>query len=90
MRKVAQFVPYISVLYFSDKTKLGKAHVLPGDGVLKLPAFLKKLKAAGYDRYFSTKLVIDKKDLADGDKTTTILKQARDYLKKHFEDIKDE
>jgi len=39
--------------------------VLPGDGVLKLQAFLKKLKTTGYDRYFSTKLVLDKKDLAD-------------------------
>jgi len=46
MRKIAQFVPYTSVIYFSDKTKLGKGHVLPGDGVLKLSAFLKKLKTA--------------------------------------------
>jgi len=29
LRKIDQFVPYISVLYFSDKTKLGKGHVLP-------------------------------------------------------------
>jgi sugar phosphate isomerase/epimerase len=64
--------------------------VLPGDGVLKLPAFLKKLKTAGYDRYFSTKLVLDKKDLADGDKVVTILSQAREYLKKYFEEVKED
>jgi sugar phosphate isomerase/epimerase len=64
--------------------------VLPGDGVLKLPAFLKKLKIAGYDRYFSTKLVLDKKDLADGDKVVAILSQAREYLKKYFEEVKED
>jgi len=90
MRKLAQFVPYTSVIYFSDKTKLGKWHVLPGDGILKLPAFLKKLKSIGYDRYFSTKIMLDKKDLADGDKVLTILTQAREYYKKHFEDIKED
>lgn len=88
MRKLAQFIPYTSVVYFSDKTKLGKWHVLPGDGVLKLQPFLKKLKVAWYDRYFSTKLVLDKKDLADWDKVVTILTQAREYYKKNFEDIK--
>ena len=46
LRKLAQFVPYTSVIYFSDKTKLGKSHVVPGDGVLKLQPFLKKLKVA--------------------------------------------
>ncbi len=90
MRKLAQFVPYTSVVYFSDKTKLGKWHVLPGDGVLKLQAFLKKLKTTGYDRYFSTKLVLDKKDLADGDKVATILTQAREYYKKYFEEVKED
>lgn len=46
MRKLQQFVPYISVVYFADKSKLGKSHVLPGDGVLKLSSFLKKLRDA--------------------------------------------
>ena len=64
--------------------------MLPGDGILKLPAFLKKLKSIGYDRYFSTKIMLDKKDLSDGDKVLTILTQAREYYKKHFEDIKEE
>lgn len=58
--------------------------------MLKLPAFLKKLKTTGYDRYFSVKLVLDKKDLADGDKVATILTQARDYLRKHFEEVKED
>lgn len=90
MRKLQQFVPYISVVYFADKSKLGKSHVLPGDGVLKLSSFLKKLRDAWYDRYFSTKIALDKKDLSDHEKVTIILSKARQYLKQHFEDLWDE
>jgi len=87
MRKLPQFVPYMSVVYFSDKTKLGKSHVLPGDGVLKLKSFLKKLKTAHYDNYFSVKLDLDKKDLSDNEKVLTILSQAREFLKKFYEEV---
>lgn len=88
MRKLPEFVPYVSVVYFADKTKLGKAHVLPGEWVLKLSGFLKRAKQASYERYFSTKVTLDKKDLSDTDKVVVMLKKARAYYKDFFEDIK--
>jgi sugar phosphate isomerase/epimerase len=60
MRKLEDFTPYISSVYLSDKTKEGKTHVLPGDGTLKLPTLLKKLKKNKYARYFSLKIEISK------------------------------
>lgn len=31
MRKIQQYIPYISVIYFSDKSRQGKSHILPGE-----------------------------------------------------------
>ncbi|MDR2415203.1 MAG: hypothetical protein LBD75_00895 [Candidatus Peribacteria bacterium] len=44
MRKVDDYAPYLSVVYFSDKDKKGKSHLLPGEGTLDLVNFLKRLK----------------------------------------------
>jgi sugar phosphate isomerase/epimerase len=60
MRRLDDFIPYISTVYLSDKNKEGKSHLLPGDGVLKLPTLLKKLKKNNYNRYFSLKIDIVK------------------------------
>lgn len=87
MRKIDQFAPYISVLYFSDKTKLGEPHRLPGEGVLKLSKLLKKFKANGYNRYMSTKLEINKGNLSDSEKVVLMLEKARNYYKDNFEEI---
>ena len=88
MRKVSQFIPYVSVIYLSDQTRLGKSHVLPGDGSLKLVSFLKKVKQGHYDRYFSTKLLLDKKDLHDTEKVIILLKKAREYYDDYFVHVK--
>ena len=90
LRKLDQFVPYISVLYFSDKTKLGKVHVLPGDGTLKLVALLKKLKAHNFSRYFSLKLDLSKVELADSDKILLMLKKAKKYYVENYVELKKE
>lgn len=87
MRKIADFVPYISVLYFSDKTKTWTSHVLPGEWSLKLPTLLKKLKQNKYGRYFSSKVSFSKSDLSDADKVDILLKKIRVYYKEYFEDI---
>lgn len=84
MRKVDQFVPYISTIYFSDTTKTGKTHVLPWEWVLKIPTLLKKLKKNKYARYFSLKIDIEKSDLADSDKIDIMLKKAKEYYTEHF------
>jgi hypothetical protein len=44
MRKMKDFLPYVSTIYISDKTRTGEGHILPGEGVLKLTTFLKRLK----------------------------------------------
>jgi len=88
MRKLEDFVPYISTLYLSDKTKEGKFHVLPGDGTLKLPTLLKKLKKNKYARYFSLKIEISKWDLADADKLDLILKKATKYFEENYTELK--
>lgn len=87
LRKLSNFVPHISVMYFSDKTKLGEGHVIPGEGVLKLPTILKRFKQNKYNGYISLKLDIDKKDLADTEKVTLILKKCRTYLQENYEEI---
>ncbi|HRX63710.1 MAG TPA: TIM barrel protein [Candidatus Absconditabacterales bacterium] len=87
MRKIEDFLPYISVIYLGDKNKSGKSHILPGDGVLKLPSFLKKVKEKKYARYFSLKIDISKSDLADGDKVDLILKKGVNYFKENYIDL---
>lgn len=88
MRKLEDFTPYLSAIYLSDKTKEGKPHVLPGDGTLKLPTLLKKLKKNKYSRYFSLKINISKWDLADSDKLDLILKKATKYFEENYVDVK--
>ncbi len=87
MRKLKDFLPYISTIYLSDVTRTGERHMLPGEGNLKLPTFLKKLKEYGYCRYITIKLSIKKTDLADADKVKLLLHKARAYLKEYYEDI---
>jgi sugar phosphate isomerase/epimerase len=31
LRKIKDFLPYLAVIYFSDKSKIGEGHILPGD-----------------------------------------------------------
>jgi hypothetical protein len=55
--------------------------------VLKLPTLLKKLKKEKFNRYFSTKININKSDLADSDKVMLMLKKIRNYYKENFEEV---
>ena len=85
MRKLSNFLPYISIIYVSDKNRLGEWHLMPGEGTLKLAVLLKKLKAGKYNRYLSTKVEIKKADLADVDKVMSILKKNRKFFAENFE-----
>ena len=87
LRKMKDFLPYLAVVYFSDKSRVWEGHILPGDWVLKLSSFLKKLKEYGYNRYVSTKIQISKSDLADSDKVKLILKKARNYLQENYDEV---
>lgn len=86
LRKIKDFLPYLAVIYFSDKSRVWEGHILPGDWVLKLPTFLKKLKEFWYNRYLSTKINILKSDLSDSDKVKIILKKSRKYLQEYFDE----
>ncbi len=87
MRKLREFLPYISTIYFSDKTRLGYWHVLPGEWTLKLEGFLKKLKEYNYRRHISIKLDLSKADLADSERVLLILKKARKYMQENFDEV---
>lgn len=88
MRRIKDFLPYISVFYLSDKSRIGEDHMLPGDGVLKLSFLLSKLKDYWYNRYLSTKLKISKSDLSDVEKVKLILKKTRKYYVENYDEAK--
>lgn len=88
LRRIKDFLPYVSIFYLSDKSRIGEDHILPWDGTLKLAFLLQKLKEYGFNRYISTKIKMSKTDLADVDKVKIILKKARKYYVENFDELK--
>ncbi len=88
MKKMSNFIPYLSVVYLSDVGKDGKKHLPLWDGVYKIPTLLKKFKQNEYYNFFSLKLALSKKDLADIEKVKVILKKCRTYYKENYEALK--
>jgi len=84
LKKIKNYIKHISVIYLSDKSKKGEDHIAPGEGILKLPILLKKLKENNYQEYISLKLDIAKKYLSDNEKVELILTKASKYMKEHF------
>jgi len=87
MRKMSNFVPYLSVVYLSDVDKHGNLHLPLGEGQLKLEELLKRFKGTEYDSYFSVKLELEKKVLADMKKVEVLLKKCRLHFKENYEDL---
>lgn len=87
IKKMPNFLPHMSVVYLSDKGKSWDWHMPLWDWVLKLPSLLKKFKQHEYEWYFSLKLNLDKKDLADLDKIYQILKKCKSNYKENFEEL---
>ena len=88
MKKMPNFIPYLSVVYLSDVGKGGQRHLPLGDGVYKIPTLLKKFKQNEYDGFFSLKLNLSKKDLSDIDKVKVILKKCRMHYKENYEQVR--
>ncbi len=88
MKKMPNFIPYLSVVYLSDVWKWWQRHLPLWDWVYKIPTLLKKFKQNEYDWFFSLKLNLSKKDLSDIDKVKVILKKCRMYYKENYEQIK--
>ena len=89
-RKIDDYAPYISVIYLSDKTKDWKWHLVPGDGMLDLRTFLKRLKKSGYSRPISVKLDFKPTELANKEKLRKQLKKVRTYYDKYFLNMVDD
>ncbi len=87
LHKLQKFIPHLSVIYFSDKTKLWKPHILPWDWTLKLTKILKRLKKELFSWYLSLKIDINKNDLADLDKTLLILQKAVHFYHENYEEV---
>ena len=88
IRKIPNFIPYLSVVYLSDKSKTGQSHLPLGDGELKLPNILKKLKQFEYQSLFSVKLELNKRELSDQSKVELILKKCKSYYNEYYRDAK--
>ncbi|GHW02390.1 hypothetical protein AGMMS50249_1760 [candidate division SR1 bacterium] len=84
VRKLEEFLPYISVIYLSDQDKKGKTHLMPGEGDLDIVHFLQKLKKIGYTNPFSVKIEFKLADLANREKVLTQLIKTREFYEKHF------
>lgn len=83
-RKIDDYIPYISVIYLSDKTKDNKSRLIPWDGTLDLQTFLRRLKKWWYRRPISVKIDFKPTDLANRDKLKKYLKKVKMYYDKYF------
>ena len=88
MKKMTNFIPYLSVVYLSDVGKDGKKHIPLWDGIYKIPTLLKKFKQNEYDGFFSLKVEMEKKDLADIDKVMVILKKCKMNYNENYQNLK--
>jgi len=89
-RKIDDYAPYISVIYLSDKTKDWKWHLIPGDWMLDLKTFLKRLKKSWYSRPISVKIDFKPTELANKEKLRKQLKKVRMYYDKYFLNMVDD
>ena len=81
--KLDDFAQYLSMVYLSDKSRKGDTHLVPGDGILQLPNFIRRLMKSGFSRPFSVKLNLNKDELADVDKVELLLNKTREFILKN-------
>lgn len=87
LKKMWNYIPYIEVVYLADKTKLDKFHAPLWEWNLKLQSLLKKFKQNDYERYFSLKLDMSKKDLADIEKVEIVLTKCINYFHENYTNV---
>jgi sugar phosphate isomerase/epimerase len=87
LKRIGNFMPYLLVAYLSDVARNGDDHLPLGEGILKLASILKKFKQQEYEHFFSLKVTIAPKDLADIEKVKLILQKSRNYYKTNYEDL---
>ncbi len=84
MKKMANFIPYLSTVYLSDVDHQGRKHIPLGDGSLKIQPLLAKFKQLDYAWYFSVKLELSKQELSDIEKVKLILRKCRDHVRDRY------
>lgn len=84
MKKMANFIPYLSTVYLSDVDHQWRKHIPIGDGSLKLQPLLAKFKQLDYAWYFSVKLELSKQELSDIEKVKLILRKCRDHVRDRY------
>lgn len=84
IRKLENMKQFISVVYASDKNAAGKHHLPLGDWTLSVNTLLQQLAKHDYTGFFSVKLALAKKDLADPDKVSIFLRKSVSYINEYF------
>jgi len=87
--KIDDYAPYISVIYFSDKTKNWKWHLIPWEGNLDLTTFLKRLRKSWYKRPVSVKIDFKPAELANKERLKNQLKKVKSFYEKYFNEVSD-
>lgn len=86
MKKMANFIPYLSTVYLGDVDHHGRKHLPLGDGSLKIPQLLKRFKQLEYAWYFSIKLELSRQELADIEKVKLILQKCRMHVREWYDE----
>ena len=84
LRKLENMLPYISVVYASDKNAAWVSHLSLGEWILPINTLLQQLYKYNYSWFFSIKLNLAKKDLADSDKVSIYLRKCLEYITQYF------
>lgn len=84
MKKMANFIPYLSTIYLSDVDHQWRKHIPLWDWSLKLQPLLAKFKQLDYAWYFSVKLELSKQELSDIEKVKLILRKCREHVRDRY------
>jgi len=84
LRKLENMVPYISIVYASDKDRAGHGHLPLGEGMLPIATLLQQLHKYNYTGCFSVKLDLPKRDLADPEKVTIFLTKCLERIRTSY------
>ena len=88
IKKIKDFAPYVSNIYLSDKNTQGKNHLVLWDWNIKIWSILKEFFEYKYQWYFSIKISLEKKDLADMEKVNILLSRCKKYFDDNYNNKK--
>ena len=86
LRKIENIAPYLSVIYASDKNAAWLEHMPLWEGMLPVHTLIEQLYRYEFKWFFSIKLALAKKDLADSDKVSIYIRKSLGYINEYFHD----